>query len=432
LTNIAGYGGNLAEGFRQMGHACTFCVLKESRFQYQALVDGLGFLSILRWLSARRIATPRWNLPLKVFWAGIYEVVNVAFFCWALATHDIFIFFFGTSFFRSAKLPCLDYWLLRRMGKKVIHVFQGSDCRPLILNNRAVLDADRADRLGTNMLRQRDAVRKIERHSDWIVSNPPGALFHTRPFVGFLTIGIPFDGQRIDAATRDPARSEPGRPRAVRILHAPSSPVFKGTGNIRETVKRLQAKGHAIDYMEISGQPHAKVIEAIRKCDFIIDQLYSDTLMAGLATEAAYFDKPSVVGCYCIEQLRADHPAAALPPSAACRPEDLEREIERLICDPEYRRKLGLAAGRFVREHWAPAAVAGRFLTLAAGEAPDDWLIDPQRLNYLHGWGGNEERMRERIRILVERLGPSALLLDDKPDLRQRMIDFATTTTAAP
>ena len=86
--------------------------------------------------------------------------------------------------------------------------------------------------------------------------------------------------------------------RLIRILHSPSSPEVKGTYLIRQAINALKAKGYPIDYVEIMGKPNTVVIAELEKCDFIVDQLYSDTPMSGFATEAAFFGKTAVVGGY--------------------------------------------------------------------------------------------------------------------------------------
>ena len=53
------------------------------------------------------------------------------------------------------------------------------------------------------------------------------------------------------------------------------------------------------------------ILAELARCDFVIDQLYSDYPLPGLATEAAWFGKPTVVGGYAQYAIR---PARLLVP----------------------------------------------------------------------------------------------------------------------
>ena len=72
-----------------------------------------------------------------------------------------------------------------------------------------------------------------------------------------------------------------------RILHAPSNPNFKGTEEIRDTIKCLKNENIDFEYIEITNASNEKVLAELNACDLVIDQLYSDTPMATLAAEAA-------------------------------------------------------------------------------------------------------------------------------------------------
>ena len=89
-----------------------------------------------------------------------------------------------------------------------------------------------------------------------------------------------------------------------RILHAPSNPNFKGTEEIRNTIKCLKNENIDFEYIEITNASNEKVLAELKACDLVIDQLYSDTPMATLAAEAAYCGKPTIVGGYGFEELK--------------------------------------------------------------------------------------------------------------------------------
>jgi hypothetical protein len=173
------------------------------------------------------------------------------------------------------------------------------------------------------------------------------------------------------------------------------------------------------------GRSPAEVRAAIRDCDFVVDELYSDTPMATFATEAAAEGKPAVVGLYGLDLLRSVTPPEMLPPVQACHPDDLDAAIEQLMVDVPYRLALGERAREFVTRMWSPAAVAERFRRLLIGHVPAEWLFDPGDVPYTHGWGLRESQARQSVREVIDGGGVVALQLSDKPRVEAAFVAFA-------
>ncbi len=407
LTEIAGYYSNLKKGFDDLGVECNFISLEEHPFQYER-GDGLDEHTPIKKLI-RRYHLNRENRLYAL-------MIKLLIFLWALVGHDVFIFGFGSSFsFNFYDLP-----LLKLFGKKIIFIFNGSDSRPPYINGgfwAAGMSTDSCIRVTAE---QKERIRKIDKYADILINYPPQAYFHERPFVLGLAVGFPF---KYGSPGSDELRPrEDGR---IRILHAPSHPVAKGSDTIRKMIENLRKKGYPLDFIEITNVPHRKVIEEIRRCDFIVDQLYSDTPLPGFATEASYFGKPAVLGGYYHETLHEDVPPEHIPPGLYCHPDAMEETVEKLIVDEEYRREMGRKAKEYVRENLAPAKVAARYLRLIRGDVPESWYYDPQNISYLHGCGLSESHAREVLREVIAAGGPEALQLSDKPGLLQKFTEFA-------
>src|SRR4029079_1803555 len=117
------------------------------------------------------------------------------------------------------------------------------------------------------------------------------------------------------------------------VIHAPTHPVAKGTEVVRATVERLRERGLEFDYEEIRGVTNEVLRERLRRAAFVVDQVWGDTPMGGLAADAALFGKPTVVSGYAWEEHRRLLPADAFPPSELCDPDGLEAAIARLLTD---------------------------------------------------------------------------------------------------
>jgi len=61
----------------------------------------------------------------------------------------------------------------------------------------------------------------------------------------------------------------------LNILHAPSSPVIKGTQIVRSVIKALQNEGYIFNYIELIDKPHEEVIEELKKSHIVLNQFYA-------------------------------------------------------------------------------------------------------------------------------------------------------------
>lgn len=267
----------------------------------------------------------------------------------------------------------------------------------------------------------------IDRYADVIINSPSHGQHHTRPFVQRLIIGMPYAPDP-ELVSKKHSGAEDGE---VTILHSPSYPEGKGSPLIRLAVASLQAKGHKIRFVEITGRPNREVLELIAQCDFVIDQLYSDMAMVGFATEAAFFGKPAIVGGYYAAHQAIDVAVEWIPPTLFCQPEDIEAAVEKLVVDVRFREDLGRRARDFVETRWLASRSAERILALAQGDFPKEWLFDPTHCDYILGMGMPKESVRQVIRGMLLKYGVESFKLGDKPRMEKKLHEFADGQTAA-
>ncbi|PJE43430.1 MAG: hypothetical protein CUR33_09135 [Pseudomonas sp.] len=177
--------------------------------------------------------------------------------------------------------------------------------------------------------------------------------------------------------------------------------------------------------MLVHGRAHSEVLDEIQKCDFVVDQLYSDGPLAGFATEAAWFGKPAIVGGYSLDTIRKLAPSGMCPVSKICAPDDIQVAIEELIVDRAERLRLGREAQRFVREMWNCAEVAHRYNRLMDQDVPVSWWLHPDSILLLEGSGQSLLRTKENIRQMVNFYGVASLQLSHRPDLEAAFLKLA-------
>jgi glycosyltransferase involved in cell wall biosynthesis len=351
-------------------------------------------------------------------WKALDLGARVVYFSAVCATHDAFIFGFNSTFFGYRELP-----LLKVLNKRIVYVYNGSDSRPPYLDG-SVMALDRGltiEQCIAQTRAKKATVRTIERYADAIVANPLSGHLHEKPFVSFLLTGIPYPLRQEQPIA---ANEAPGN-QPLRILHSPSHPEAKGTPRVRDAIARLQQMGHRIEYVELTGRPNREVLRELARCDFVIDQLYSDQPMVGFGAEAAGFGKPSIIGGYGGAVFAEVIPSDLMAPVLYCHPDTFEAAVEHLIRDESFRSSLGQRARDFVTTRWSPEQVARNYLRVVNGSVPQDWMFDPGAIDYLDGACMPAERARLIVRKVVTQGGRQALQLADKPRLEHSLVQAA-------
>jgi hypothetical protein len=324
-----------------------------------------------------------------------------------------------------------DRALLHRLGVRTITVFCGSDARPPYLNGfwlepdegEADLEAIRAATERTSA-----RVRRAERHSDYVVNHPATAQFHRAPYVDWTVMGMP--GPPADTVrSKDAIQGPEG---IVRLLHAPSDPRRKGTVEIRRAVEQLRQAGHQIDYAEVTGQPHAVIQELLSSSDIVVDELYSDALLAGLALEAARHGKPALVFGYAGDLVRSLAGRVGAPSRHYAAPDQLSAQLHRLVTDAPARRDLGAQLRAFVEVAWAPSSIAERYERLIAGDPDPTWFDAPDAYGYVHGWGVSEPALAAALARYRDRFGQDAFALPEGSTAALRLAEIAALANLDP
>jgi hypothetical protein len=74
-------------------------------------------------------------------------------------------------------------------------------------------------------------------------------------------------------------------PHKVHVVHAPSHRAAKGTDAIVETLNKMQANGHPIEFSLIENVAHTDIADLLNGADLLIDQLHAGWY-GGIAVEA--------------------------------------------------------------------------------------------------------------------------------------------------
>lgn len=326
-VEIAGQLGLSALGLRELGHVAHTC-FPPHRFGYDLPPD----------LRPRQAGGRLASL------ARLVDVLGIA------QRYDVVHFHFASSFLREG-FRYLDALLLRRLGRRVVVEFWGSDVRLPSVEARR-------NRHYVNSYAEDDAVnrRRMRRWARVTGGEAVVADHSFHAFVGPYFPHVRVVRQRVDTRRLAPAPPDAGARRPL-VVHAPSQLAFKGTAHLRRAVAALRERGLAFEYREIAGLSHRDALAVYRDADLIVDQLCAGS-HGVFAVEAMALAKPVV--CHILPELLPTYPAGF--PIVDATPETIEGVLADLLGRPAERRRIGQASREYAERVHDCRVVARRLL----------------------------------------------------------------------
>ncbi|MCP5464820.1 MAG: glycosyltransferase, partial [Deltaproteobacteria bacterium] len=382
---IAGYQRGLVTALKDLGvpclrlelepHAFSYDMPTELTFYIKPFVAGVRRFCVFRKKIMRKNGLA-WALP-RFLVCFVEALLRLPVFVWAAFSFDVFVFSYASNFM-GYFCGYHDLCLLKLLKKKVGFVFHGSDSRPPFMDgaHQAYAKTQPGDfihNLKKLSDKQFHKIKKTDHLADFIIDNPTTAQFHNRAFFDFVKLGIPYDFSA--------SQSVAVQIKNFVILHAPSNSLCKGTERILKSIAVLKQKHPHIELRLLQNKSHKEVLKELAHCNLVVDQLYADFALPGLACEAAHFAKPVIICGH-------HDPATVQPNGVSCyvSPEELEAALEDFILHPEKAKDLGQRVQEFVQNEWTSQLVAKRFLKIIKGSC-SELLVEPGSLHYIWGWG---------------------------------------------
>jgi glycosyltransferase involved in cell wall biosynthesis len=425
-VEIAGFYAQLKAGFQAIGVPCELVIYEPHNYLYPT--ESKHPLSLHFLLTFHRFRRKTRSVGLtKWLLIKIEQTLEFIWVIEAIARYDVFIFGFGQTLVTSSR----DLLILNMFRKRIISILgHGSESRPPYMDNlESITYPLNLERLNERTKMTWERIRIHEKYADSIICSPYTSQFFSRKLINFLQLGIPMakvvepigrfetEGKHNRIFDTDHTREH------VRILHAPSNRKIKGTKLIQAAIVELINEGFAIDFKILENKPNSWVRQAISECDFVVDQLHSDTPMATLACEAAIAGIPVVVSGYGLPELEQRFRSTIYPPTLTCTPNDLKKVIRQLVMSKKKRLQLGREAKNFVLSNWSPSMVAARYYKIILGDLTTDFYFDPLDFCYTAGGGVSEDEVVTCTSALIEKFGPSALCLDHRPDMKRAILN---------
>jgi hypothetical protein len=412
-AEIAGVLSGIEKGLTQLGNKVDFYQFVPHDFQYQYSPN---FISKIFFMLHRLIRKP----GLVIIALPAKAILQLVLLIYSIFKYDVFIFTGFNSIIRFYDLP-----LLKLFGKKIVVIYLGSDARALYLSG-AYLDDNNSDNDPKKVAKElRKIIRNIslvESYADIIVNHTATAQLMRRSFIPLLYLGLPVDFNKINRNSVYCRNSFNKSENIIKIIHAPSRPRSKGSEKIRRAIYELNNEfcdiNLFLELVEITNRSNSEVLSEISTCDFVINELYSDTFLSALDVEAAVFGKPSLKFGYYSNMIVADNHSAKFPDNLMYYEPDTLKEVIRLYAlDENLRLRNGENIKRFVTEEWSAIRVAERLESLLENigtTANADLFVDPNQLNYIFGWGLSKNLWSENLTSYINEVGKEALYLSER------------------
>ena len=314
MSNVAGQGTFSVKGLKDIGLDAVLAIWRNNKFGYECdLALNIGRNKLLYpWYA------------LKMFAFGVYAMFHF----------DVFHFHFGYSLFPYN----LDLPLLKKMKKKFVMEFHGSDVRYQLYRERSSgwKDWKMPDRSG----RRIKQLKKIFYYTDTVILHDEELRKHLVGYKGNI-VYVPLRA--------DISRFEPSYPLATCnkpiIVHAPTNREVKGSDYIIQAVECLKKK-YDFEFILVENKTQNEAIEIYKKADIIIDQLRAGTYGV-FAIESMALGKPVI--SYISEDMREHFPEEL--PIINATVDDITDKLEYLLKNGELRNHLGLKGREYVENY---------------------------------------------------------------------------------
>jgi len=196
-------------------------------------------------------------------------------------------------------------------------------------------------------------------------------LSHVAEWDKIQWLPIPIPIARYAALREARAPAEGAR---FRVAHSPTKREYKGTGVFLGVVDRLQRRGVPVEAVLIERQQLRDALAMKAACDAVFDSFWLGIQGSGL--EGAAMGLPVIAGDPDVAQLYKQH-VGHVPYTYAQDELQLQRQIERLAMDAEYRAEEAARVHRYVVAFHDYAAVAARYEQMLAVALKRPEIVTP-------------------------------------------------------
>lgn len=278
-----------------------------------------------------------------------YDLAMVA--IGAMQEFDVFHFWFNTTF----TLDYSDLPLLAKLGHPIFMNHLGSDVRTLDIAK--TLSPHAVVKQGADPQAIHEQLSTISSHIETGIVGEMRLYEYVKQYYRTVHM-VPI---AVDCSLYAPTDEHHQNPRPL-VVHAPTSPHYKGTRHVLEAVARLKER-HDFDFQLVQGVSHQEARRIFQRADIIVDQLL-DGGYGTLAVEGMAMGKTVLV--YLSPIALGGYPEDV--PMVSANPETIEAQLAKAIDDADLRRELAVRGPAYARRYHDAPKVAATMRALYRGE----------------------------------------------------------------
>jgi hypothetical protein len=215
-----------------------------------------------------------------------------------IATH--FFYISGVGFLIDIET---DYKFLKNKSKKIVCMFVGSDIRSPKLARRYLEENDIDGYINyQNIQREKFNEEKFDNKVKELASitdKYADVIFNFKhcqiSYLKKTTYFWPYSYDK-DHFNYNPKKFE--QLSTIKIVHAPSNPLFKGTPLVRSAIKKLSLKGYNFKYVELLGKSNSQVLDELQDAHIVLNQFYTTDINLGLFAVEAMANHTALLTSY--------------------------------------------------------------------------------------------------------------------------------------
>lgn len=319
--NFIGY----SQGLKELGISSRIVLTEEHPFKYEE--ENLEYLN-------KKIKLHKISLKVvngKIF--GGFNFLSNYQFLKFIDQFDIFHFTFGKSLLPENQ----DVPIIKAKGKKIVMQFCGCDirCREIIMKEKRQTSVCDDCKEECHLRAKKDLAQFWENNADAIISHPEYSQLLTKKYYPFI-IGIDTKKWKGISGKKESK---------TLVVHAPSSPQWKGTKYIIEAINLLKSERDDFEFKLLSNMSNEEVKKTLIDADVVVDQL-----MCGwyghLAVESMALGKP--VLCHLEDKWCEKAGYAMDAPIVRTTKENIYENLKKLLDDPNLRKNIGIKSRIYV------------------------------------------------------------------------------------
>ncbi len=335
--NIAGWMSLYKMGFEKLGHEVKTAVFSKNKFYehdydydlFDLYLQKLNGKSIKRYKLLSRIIRKVNNYLIKVkYRIFVKRIINDA---------DLLIYMWGCF-----HPDMSDLMYAKSKNKKVIALFVGSEVRywPAFEKEFDVTEWDFSPFLNNETIENKiKYIRMCEKFADYIYSVPDQAGLQCRPY---FHIQVPVSPVETVLQSK--------KNNVLKVIHAPSQPIKKGTDIIEKTLNRLKDEGLEFDFISTREMSHLDLLGMLSEADILVDEIVLHG-PGGLSFEAM------MRGCAVATRFYKGSHGSFNPPVLNIDAKNIYDQLKFLILNDEFRIKLAQDGREYALKNNTPIKI---------------------------------------------------------------------------